>query len=78
MKPVKQELDCTEGMGVITWVSQPTEWCVGMAVVVPKANRKVHICVDLTKLNENVHRERYLLSAIDQILAQLAQAQEFS
>ena len=68
MKPVKQELDRTEGMGVITLVSQPTEWCSGM-VVVPKANGKVYICVALTKLNENVWRERHPLPAVDQILA---------
>ena len=76
MKPVEQKLDCMEGMGVITRVSQPTEWCAGM-VVVPKANGKVRICVDL-KLNENVRRERYSLPAIDQNLAQVAQAKIFT
>ena len=39
--------------GVITEVTEPTEWCAGM-VVVPKPNGKMRICVDLTKLNANV------------------------
>jgi len=53
---VKTELQCMESNGVISKVQQPTEWYVGM-VVVPKANGKVHICVDLTKFNESVQRE---------------------
>ena len=56
---------------------QPTEWCAGI-VVVPKANGKVRICVDVTKLNESVRRERHPLPAVDQILAQLAQARIFT
>ena len=66
-----------EGLGVITKVQEPTEWCAGM-VVVPKANGKVRICVDLTKLNECVRRERHPLPAVDQTLAQLAGATVFS
>ena len=37
-----------EKMGVISRISKPTDWCTGM-VVVPKANGKVRICVDLTR-----------------------------
>ena len=76
-KLVKQELERMEQMGVIGKVEQSTEWCVGM-VVVPKANGRVRICVDLTKLNESVQRERHLLPAVDQTLAQLAGAKIFT
>ena len=62
-----------ESMGVISRVNQPTEWCAGM-VVVPKASGKVRICVDLTKLNESVRRERHPLPAVDQILAPQGQS----
>ena len=41
-------------------------------VVVSKANGQVRICVDLTKLNQNVCRERYPSPAVEQILAQLS------
>ena len=42
-----------EKEGVITKVQGLTNWCAGM-VVVPKPNKKVHICVDLTYLNKSV------------------------
>ena len=64
-------------MGVISKVNQPTEWCAGMVVVL-KSNGRVWICVDLTRLNMSVKRERYPLPAVDQILAQLAGAKLFS
>ena len=66
-----------EELGVITPVTEPTEWCAGM-VVVPKPNNQVRICVDLTRLNENVQRERHPLLVVDQMLAQLAGAQIFT
>ena len=77
LKSVRQELERMEKLGVIAKVTQPTEWCSGM-VVVPKANLRVRICVDLTKLNESVKRERHPLPAVDQTLAQLAEAKVFS
>ena len=77
MKRVRQELTRMEKMGVISKISQPTEWCAGM-VVVPKTNGRVRICVDLTRLNESVKRERHPLPAVDQILAQLAGAKLFT
>ena len=48
-----------EDLNVISKVEQTTEWCAGM-VVVPKPNGQVRICVDLTKLNESVCRERFI------------------
>ena len=77
MKAVKQELERMEKLGVISRISEPTDWCAGM-VVVPKANGKVRICVDLTHLNDSVCRERHPLPAVDQTLAQLAGAKIFS
>ena len=55
---VKAELHRMETLGVISKIEEPTEWCSPM-VVVPKPNGTVRICVDLTKLNESVQRERY-------------------
>lgn len=66
-----------EQLGVIARVEQPTDWCAGM-VVVPKPNGKVRICVDLTKLNRSVRRERHPLPSVDQVLAQLSGATVFS
>ena len=74
---VKQELERMESIGVISKIDEPTEWCAGM-VVIPKLNGKVRICVDLTKLNENVQREKHQLPAVDQTLGQLANAKVFT
>ena len=76
-KKVKQELDRMETQGVISKITQPTEWCAGM-VVAPKLNGNVRICVDLTRLNNSVRRERHPLPSVDQVLAQLAGAKIFS
>ena len=75
--PKVQELERMERLGVIKKIEEPTEWCAGM-VVVPKSDRRVRICVDLTKLNESVRRERHQLPAVDQTLAQLAGARVFT
>ena len=77
LKAVEQELHRMEELGVIARVTEPTDWCSGM-VVVPTRDGKVRICVDLTRLNESVRRERHPLPATDPILAQLSGAQVFT
>lgn len=74
---VKEELQRMESMGVITRIDEPTEWCAGM-VVMPKRGGKVRICVDLTKLNESVCRERHILPSVEQTLAQIGGAKHFT
>ena len=74
---VEEELHRMEQLGVIRKVDSPTEWCAGM-VVVPKGNNKVRICVDLTRLNKNVRRERHILPSVEQTLAQLKGAKTFT
>ena len=74
---VKQELENMEKTDVIFRVDQPTDWCAGM-VVVPKPNGKIRICVDLSRLNENVKRENFPLPSIDQSLGLLSGAKYFS
>ena len=77
MTAVKEELDRMLATGVISKVDQPTAWCAGM-VVRPKPNDRVRICVDLSKLNESVQRERLLLPSVDHTLGQLQGAKFFS
>ena len=57
--------------GVISQITEPTEWCAGM-VVVRKKNNKIRICVDLTKLNKSV------VPSTASSLAQLAEATVFT
>ena len=74
---VKDELSTMESLHVISKVDTPTDWCAPM-VVVPKPNGKVRICVDLTKLNASVKRERHILPAVEDTLAQLRNAEVFT
>ena len=74
---VKEELDQMEKLGLITKVTQPTPWCVGM-VVVPKKSGSVRICVDLKPLNEGVLQETYPIPLVNNTLVQLTGATVFS
>ena len=74
---VEAELTRMQELGVIEKVDQATEWCSGM-VVVPKPNGKVRICVDLTKLNVSICRERHILPSVEQTLAQIGGAKVFT
>ena len=74
---VKEELERMETLGVISKIDEPTDWCAGM-VVVPKPGNGVRICVDLTRLNRYVKRERHILPSVDQVLAQIGDAKVFS
>ena len=77
LSKVKEELSRMEQMEIISKVDEPTEWCAGM-VVVPEANDKVRICVDLTKLNDSILRKYHPLPSVDHTLAHLAGATIFS
>ena len=75
---------------MIRRVDTPTDWCAGMVVVAKprvvastvegeeKETHNVRICVDLTKLNESVMREKHDLPSVDQTLGRLAGAKVFT
>ena len=86
MNQVKAELTRMENQQIISKVKNQQiiskvkgsiDWCSGM-IVVPKPNKKVHICVDLTHLNKYVIRERHILPSVDHTLTQLSNAKVFS
>ena len=77
MDKVKQELARMEDLGVISRVEEPTEWCAGL-VVVPKQSGEVRLCVDLTKLNDNVLRERHMMPSVEHTLAQIQSGTVYS
>eukprot|EP00794_Sanderia_malayensis_P013315 gene13315-14688_t len=79
MGKVKDELARMENLDVITKIPEgvPTEWCAGM-VVVPKPDGRIRICVDLTKLNDNILREPYPLPRIDDLLGKIGDSKFFS
>jgi hypothetical protein len=65
--------------GVISPVSEPTEWCAAL-VPVPKASdpKIVRICVDHIQLNKAIIRERNILPSVEETMAKFAGAKIFS
>ncbi|UYV70334.1 K02A2.6-like [Cordylochernes scorpioides] len=74
---IKQKLKEMEQQGVIEKVDHATDWCSPM-VIVPKKNNEIRICVDLTKLNEKIKRERYQMPILEETLNQLSNGKVFS
>lgn len=56
---LKQQLDKLLADGIITRVTEPTPWCAPIVVVPKKTSDEVRLCVDFTRLNRFVQRERY-------------------
>ena len=74
---VQAELNKMEQAGIITKITEPTDWCAPM-VVVTKRDSGVRLCVDLKELNRNIKRERYQIPTVDDILPKLASSTVFS
>ena len=56
---LKQEIDLLVDQGIITPVTEPTEWCAPIVVAPKKNSDRIRMCVDLSKLNRFVRRECY-------------------
>ena len=74
---VKAQLERMKALGVISKLDEPTDWYAGV-VVVPKADGRVRIYVDLTQLNKCMKREQHILPSVEHVLAQMANAKIFS
>ena len=63
MSNVIRELDRLESLeAILKKMTVPTDWCDQM-MVVPKSDDKdqnIHVCVDFTRLNLAVKRERHI------------------
>ena len=56
---LKQEIDLLIDQGIITPVTDPTDWCALIVVAPKKGTDRIHMCMDLSKLNRFVRREHY-------------------
>lgn len=74
---LKDELSTLVDQGVITSVTEPTDWCSQMSVQTKKSG-KLRICIDPRPLNEVLQRERYPLQTMEDILPELSKAKVFS
>ena len=64
---IKDKIDWLLSLGVIEQVDEPTHWCAPI-IVAPKA-QGIRLCVDLSRLNKSVMRQRHVLPFVDQVLA---------
>ena len=71
-KPFKEELECLQQMDIITplGVDETAEWCNSF-VLVPKANSKVMLCLDLAWLNQALIRPIHRGPTLNDILCKL-------
>ena len=77
LNKVKEEIDRMCEMGVISNITEATEWCAPMVPVVKK-NGKIRLCVDLKQLNKSVQREVYILPTVEDISYKLKGCDVFS
>ena len=56
---LKLELDLLQEQGIIAPVTEATEWCAPIMVTPKKDSDRIRMCVDLSRLNRYVKRERY-------------------
>lgn len=74
---VKEELNKLVDRGVLSPVSEPTNWVSQMAIV-HKNNGKLRICIDPQPLNVALMRQHYKLPTLEDILPKLSNAKVFS
>ena len=81
MPVYKAELDKMLTKGIISPVSEPTDWVNSIVCNVrdlANGDKKVRLCLDPRDLNKNIRREHYYSRTIDEILPKLHGKRYFS
>ena len=79
LKPkVKQALDKMVERGIITPVTEPTEWVSALVVTKKKNCDDIRICIDPGDLNRAIKRPHHPLKTIEQIAAEIPKAKYFT
>ena len=74
---IEKELDRMEEQGIITKVTEPTEW-VNSIMYPVKPNGDLRICLDPKDLNKAIIREHYKAPTLEEITHKLCGATKFS
>ena len=75
---VKQELDKMCKNGVISPITEPTDWVSNIVAAKKKDKDEIRLCIDPKDLNTAIQRPRYPLKNIDDVLARIPNARVFS
>ena len=71
---LQNEIDLLVSQGIIAPVTEPTEWCAPIVVTPKKKSDHIRMCVDLSKLNKFVRRERYPSTTPAEAVADITQS----
>jgi transposase InsO family protein len=75
---VKAELDLMVQKGVITPVSEPTEWVSTMVAAKKKNKDEIRICIDPRDLNRAIQRAHHPMRTIEEVVANIPNAKVFT
>lgn len=67
-----------ERQGIITKVTEPTDWVNALVVVEKPRTGALRICLDLRDLNKAIRRPHYPLPTLDDVISRLSGARYFS
>ena len=71
---LKAEIDLLAQQGIIAPVTEPTDCCAPIVVTPKKESERIRMCVDLSRLNKYVCRERYPSVTPAEAVTDIAQA----
>ena len=74
----REELKRMKDLGIISPVTQPTEWVNAFVIFEKGEGKGLRICLDPHDLNKNIKREHYYTRSVDDILPKVAGATHFS
>ncbi|KAL0153046.1 hypothetical protein M9458_051645 [Cirrhinus mrigala] len=75
---VKKELQRMTDLGVITPISEPSEWVSSMVAAHKKDSNNIRICIDPRDLNTAIQRPHHLMRTVEEVAAHMANSTIFS
>lgn len=75
---VEAELKNMTKLGVITPISEPTQWVSSMVATHKKDTDKIRLCIDPRDLNEALMRPHHPMRTVEEVASQMSNANVFS
>ena len=75
---VKAELERMHSIGVITPVTEPTDWVSSMVAAHKKDKREIRLCINPKDLNTALKRPHHPMRSVEEVAAQMSGATVFS
>ena len=74
----RKELERMESLGIISKVTQPTEWVNSFVIVDKGGGKGIRVCLDPRDINKNIKREHYYTRKIDDITPKMTGCTHFT